>query len=420
MIVVLPDPAGPCVTISAGATACARRARQRDVPHRLRPDRLRVGRVGELCRAQVADLRPHQRAVDQVEPQDRDPRVVAARLEVAVEEAPREVLAAAVGEVHRREGGLAHHVDPAQPGVELDAVEEHDAAVDAGRVAEVQVAVALRARSRRCGARRSRPSNAGTRPASSRAAPRAWGAATRRRAGRSRRSSPSRRRGPARARRTGDRRASGAMRAWKAATSRANSSTCSRPSVPCSSMTASRSSCAKARIATAYSSGSPSPSSTGACGGTADRHDVAVELRGEPAVEPQLLLAIVLAQRERRVVDERELEHLLELVGRVARDQHVGDVRLDDASGGHAVPARELQRQRGHEAALLRGAAQHRGRGRGVVDRRHGGGQRPRAPPGALCARTTCAFSATSRGEPRVAPRQRGGGGTGTLGRILP
>ena len=116
---------------------------QRDVAHRLRTGRLRVRRVGELHGAQVANLRPHQRAVDQVEAQDRDPRVVAAGFEVPVEEAPREVLATAVGEVHRGERGLAHHVDPAQPGVELDAVEEHDFTVDAGGVAEVEIAVAL-------------------------------------------------------------------------------------------------------------------------------------------------------------------------------------------------------------------------------------------------------------------------------------
>ena len=86
---------------------------------------------------------PHERAVDEVVAQHGQAGIIAGALEIAVQQAPREVGSAAVREVHYDEGDLAHHVDPAQARIELDAVEDEHAPAMERHVPEVQIAVAL-------------------------------------------------------------------------------------------------------------------------------------------------------------------------------------------------------------------------------------------------------------------------------------
>ncbi len=90
---------------------------------------------------QRLDLGAHQRPVDEVIAQQLDPGVIAARLQVAVDEAPAESGISARLEIHRDERHFADRIDPAQLGIELDAVERRDAAVEQRDVAEMQVAV---------------------------------------------------------------------------------------------------------------------------------------------------------------------------------------------------------------------------------------------------------------------------------------
>ena len=55
----------------------------------------------------------------------------------------RQIGAATRLEIHHGEGHFAHHVDEAHRRVELDAVENHELAVDARDIVEMQIAVAL-------------------------------------------------------------------------------------------------------------------------------------------------------------------------------------------------------------------------------------------------------------------------------------
>ncbi|OIQ95903.1 hypothetical protein GALL_220360 [mine drainage metagenome] len=96
-----------------------------------------------LAGADGGDLGPHHGAIDQVSVEHSEAGIVAGRLQVGVQEAVGEFVAAAQLQIHDQEGDLAHHVHPAQPGIELDAVEGHRRLVYPGDVAQVQVAVAL-------------------------------------------------------------------------------------------------------------------------------------------------------------------------------------------------------------------------------------------------------------------------------------
>ncbi|OIQ90249.1 hypothetical protein GALL_278800 [mine drainage metagenome] len=69
--------------------------------------------------------------------------MVAAALQPAVEKAQRQIAPAMGGEVHGEEGDVGLHVDPAQAGVELDAVERRDILAERHHVRQVQVAMAF-------------------------------------------------------------------------------------------------------------------------------------------------------------------------------------------------------------------------------------------------------------------------------------
>jgi hypothetical protein len=101
--------------------------------------------------------------------------------------------------------------------------------------------------------------------------------------------------------------------------------------------------------------------------GSGDPHHVHVKLlRGAP-VQPDLLLAEVLPGLQRAEVDEAEGDRLLQLVGKLAGEQDAGDMGLDQrdrAAGRRAqMPAqgrhqRRVSRQRAtcrNASALLRG-----------------------------------------------------------------
>ncbi|HTS85831.1 MAG TPA: hypothetical protein VMG61_12060 [Usitatibacter sp.] len=96
-----------------------------------------------LQAAQVLDLGAHERTIDAVEAQHAKSVVVAAFLEILREQARGEPGQAVGFEIHHEESHVAHHVDPAQPGIELDAIERQGYPAREHDVAEVQVAVAL-------------------------------------------------------------------------------------------------------------------------------------------------------------------------------------------------------------------------------------------------------------------------------------
>ena len=67
-----------------------------------------------LGRPDAGDLGAHQGPVDHVVAQHTRPGIVPGVLQVGVQEAPGEIAAAALLEVHAEKGGLVDHVDPAQ------------------------------------------------------------------------------------------------------------------------------------------------------------------------------------------------------------------------------------------------------------------------------------------------------------------
>ena len=71
-----------------------------------------------------------------------------------------------------------------------------------------------------------------------------------------------------------------------------------------------------------------------------DRHDVEVERRGEPPIEPQLLLAEESPRRERREIEEAEIDRLLDLVRVGPGQQHVRNVRFEHLAARRCRAAR--------------------------------------------------------------------------------
>src|SRR5450759_4462906 len=96
-----------------------------------------------LAATYQADFRAHHGAINKIERQHRDAGVVAAVLEVSVEEHVSKIAAAVRFKIHYQERHLADGVHPAQSGVELDAIERRRLAVDQRDVAEMEVAMAF-------------------------------------------------------------------------------------------------------------------------------------------------------------------------------------------------------------------------------------------------------------------------------------
>ena len=96
-----------------------------------------------LCGANGADLGAHGRAIGEIKTQYGNPRIVAARFKTGVEPTPGIICPPVMQQVHHHERQLVHHVDPAQRGIEFDAVERHRRIVDARDVAQMQIAVAF-------------------------------------------------------------------------------------------------------------------------------------------------------------------------------------------------------------------------------------------------------------------------------------
>ena len=83
----------------------------------------------------------HQRTADHVEARCWQPVVVAARLEIRIDEADRQAALAVRQQVHRQESDVVEHVDPAQFGIEFDAVEGGGFVTELQHVRQMQVAV---------------------------------------------------------------------------------------------------------------------------------------------------------------------------------------------------------------------------------------------------------------------------------------
>ena len=99
-------------------------------------------------------------------------------------------------------------------------------------------------------------------------------------------------------------------------------------------------------------------------GRAADLDEFQVQFRGEPAVQPQLLLAVMAAQPERGEVQEAEVHGLLDLVGVLARQQDPRDVSFQHPHAAHRVRiARWIQERREERRRGIRrrGGARRRG-----------------------------------------------------------
>jgi hypothetical protein len=68
-----------------------------------------------------------------------------------------------------------------------------------------------------------------------------------------------------------------------------------------------------------------------------DGHDREIELRRKAAVETQFSLATEPPLFERAVVEKGQDDRLLDLVGKVARQQQPGGVRLDEFDPGRRM-----------------------------------------------------------------------------------
>ncbi len=135
----LPEPETPHISTNAGRRANARsRAKSTCAWNR----RNRSASSARL-RLQRRHLRPHHRSIDEIEAEQRTAAIVAGLLEIAVEERIREIAAIANFAVHHQERRVADHVDPAQRLAELDAVERMNAVVEPHEVRQVQIAVTL-------------------------------------------------------------------------------------------------------------------------------------------------------------------------------------------------------------------------------------------------------------------------------------
>ena len=82
-----------------------------------------------------------------------------------------------------------------------------------------------------------------------------------------------------------------------------------------------------------------------------DRHDTEIDTRGQPAVEPNFLLAPVPPLLERAVVQELESERLLDLVGECIGHEDDRDVSLVDLTTSEVGSRIGPQEQRGVRSA---------------------------------------------------------------------
>ena len=327
--------------------------RQVDVAaHRLQG--LVVLGAGGLPGPHQRDLGAHQGAVHQVVAEHAQAFVVAAGLEVGVDEAVRQRRQPVGLQVHRHEGDVAHDVDPAQARIELDAVEHQAAAGLARDVAQVQVAVALAHPS---GGQALRDHGLQARVGLGLPAlqPLERGAVERagRHKGRRRqqlaqavaqRGPHLRRRAPGALRR-GHGRAlveAGQPHGQLVHVGRAQLAACGE-AVPQAVLVEG----AHAHRDVEHRAVAAQAGPVVAAG---HRHHVQVGIGRQPAVQPQFLGAGRASPRQRRLVEVRGGQRLLDLVGEAAVQQHVRDVRLDVAHRRAVLP--QPLDQRGHQPAL--------------------------------------------------------------------
>ena len=96
-----------------------------------------------LARLEAGDLRPDEGAVGHVVVQERRRRQVTGELGVPVGEPPGQVGGAEPLQVHGQAGGVVQAVEPAEPVIEVEAVEDPRPVVQAVDVVGEQIAVAV-------------------------------------------------------------------------------------------------------------------------------------------------------------------------------------------------------------------------------------------------------------------------------------
>ncbi len=96
-----------------------------------------------MLSAQDGNLSPHQCAVDQIVGKSHEAFVIAGELEITIQEPMAEVAIAARIQIHDQKRHFTHHIDPAQFGIEFNAIKRRDIPVDDRQVAQVQITVAF-------------------------------------------------------------------------------------------------------------------------------------------------------------------------------------------------------------------------------------------------------------------------------------
>ena len=265
-----------------------------------------------------------------------------------------EVGAATILQVHHGEGDLAHHVDPAHLRVELDAVEDHELAVDARDVVEMQIAVALAHEAALAAGQESVAAGGvlALGPGAKLLDLSTLGRGRRKRGDLC--EVPQRKvqdsfGGAERAVRGGR---GGGDRAVEGGHSRREAVDVGGAEQAGVEQPARER--ALRKFAHLHRVFQRRPRSADDRRGDAarDRHDLEVERGGEATVEAQLLLAEESARFERREIEEAEIDRLLDLVREGSRQQDVRNVRLEHL-GGSGSAERSGARERGYEPRLV-------------------------------------------------------------------
>ena len=281
--------------------------------------------VARLRGADARHQRTHQRAIGAVVAQHRHAVVVAALGEPGIQEAEGQVAPAVRLEIHGEEGDVAAHVDPAQGGIEFEAVESGHLVAQHHRVGQVQVAVALAhpAGGLALFEQRPQPPRLVVEPAAqaaedgrldeaAQAVERGRGIGLDARHGTPRRLGTGRR-NPFVERGQPGRQAIEVRRLERAG------------GQPLAQQRSGRELPHAQHVFDRFAG----PLQTRRRDAAADRHHVAIERWRQPPVQAQLLVAVVPARLQGAEVEEAEAHRLLDLPRMLAVEQHPRDVRLD-------------------------------------------------------------------------------------------
>ncbi len=102
-----------------------------------------IGGEIRLTEPDCPHLGANQGAIDLIEIQYPQPRIIAGQLQIAIQNAPRRAYFTGLLQIHQQKGQFTLDIDPTQGGIELDAIENEDLPLNQGDVTPVHVPMAL-------------------------------------------------------------------------------------------------------------------------------------------------------------------------------------------------------------------------------------------------------------------------------------